>query len=295
MKPLRSFLFVPADSEKKLAKVADCGADAVILDLEDAVLPANKPVARQLAAELLRSMPAGRRPLQLWVRVNPFGSGMTDADLDAIVALAPDGIVQPKPDGPADVQRLSASIATREAAAGLPDGAVRVLPVASETPLSVFRLGDYAGAGLSRLAGLTWGAEDLSAELGASGNRTVAGDWMNPYGLVRSLALLAAHAAGVPAIDTLHADFRDEDGLRRSSLAARAEGFSGRLAIHPAQVPVINESFVPEPEEVAHAQRVLDAFAQTPGAGAVSLDGKMVDIPHRKQAERLLALASHYR
>ncbi|WP_420607026.1 HpcH/HpaI aldolase/citrate lyase family protein [Novosphingopyxis sp.] len=290
MIPLRSFLFVPGDSEKKLGKVDGCGADAVILDLEDAVAPANKDAARTLVAEFLRARPKAERPLQIWVRVNPLGSGLTLADLAAIVAVEPDGIVQPKTDGPDDVRTLSHYCDALEAQAGLEPGAIRILPVATETARAPFSLGAFADAKLDRLAGLTWGAEDLSAALCASGNRDADGTWAFTYRMVRSLTLMAAHAAGVPAIETLHADFRDDEGLRATSRAARAEGFTGRLAIHPAQVAGINESFTPGDEEVAFAARLITAFEAQPDAGTVGIDGKMYDIPHLKAARRTRAL-----
>jgi citrate lyase subunit beta / citryl-CoA lyase len=291
--PIRSFLFIPGDSEKKLAKVDDCGADAVILDLEDAVAPENKAKAREMVAEFLGQRRGERRP-QIWVRVNPLDTGMTEGDLAAIIAGRPDGIIQPKTDRPADVGALSAMLDVLEAERGLPPGAIPIVPVATETAIAPFHLGDYATAGLSRLAGLTWGAEDLATAIGATTNRDANGEWLFTFRMVRSLTLLAAHAAGVQAIDTLYADFRDEAGLRQTSLAARAEGFSGRLAIHPAQVAIINECFTPTMTEVEHARCVLDAFAASPGAGTVGLDGKMLDIPHRKQAERIIAEAKAF-
>lgn len=287
--PLRSWLFIPGDSEKKLGKADECGADAVILDLEDAVAPENKAHARELVAAFIAERPRGRRRSQLWVRVNPFDSGLTEEDLAAVVAAGPDGIVQPKTDGPACVARLSTMLGEFAGS-----GAIRILPVATETPIAPFRLGDFATAGIERLAGLTWGGEDLAAAIGASTNRDASGGWAFTYRMVRSLTLLAAHAAGVQAVETLYADFRDEAGLRVSSRAARAEGFSGRLAIHPAQVAPINESFLPSAEEIAHARRVLDAFTGASGAGTVGLDGKMLDIPHKTQAERVLALAAAF-
>jgi citrate lyase subunit beta/citryl-CoA lyase len=291
--PIRSFLFIPGDSEKKLVKVDDCGADAVILDLEDAVAPENKAKARDMVAECLAQR-GGERRTQIWVRINPLDTGMTEGDLDAIVGGRPDGIIQPKTDRPADVGTVSAMLDVLEAQYGLPPCTIPVVPVATETAIAPFHLGDYATAGLSRLAGLTWGAEDLATAIGATTNRGGDGDWLFTFRMVRSLTLLAAHAAGVQAIDTLYADFRDEAGLRQSSLAARAEGFSGRLAIHPAQVAIINECFTPTTAEVDHARRVLDAFAVSPGAGTVGLDGKMLDIPHRKQAERIIAEAKAF-
>ncbi|QSB44448.1 CoA ester lyase [Tsuneonella flava] len=292
MKLLRSFLFIPGDSEKKLAKVAGCGADAVILDLEDAVAPSAKDAARKLVAAFLRDFDrdAPGAP-QLWVRVNPFDTGMTEGDLAAVVPGAPHGIVQPKTNGSDCVAKLSGLLDHMELARSIAPGSIRIIPVATETAIAPFRLSEYATADLPRLAGLTWGAEDLAAALGATGNRDTNGEWGFTYKLVRSLTLMAAHAAGVPAIETLHADFRDEDGLRASSRAARAEGFSGRLAIHPAQVAPINESFTPSDEEVAFAQRIVDAFAANPDLGTVGIDGKMVDIPHLKAARRTLGLA----
>lgn len=289
--PLRSWLFIPGDSEKKIAKVADCGADAVILDLEDAVCSDNKPLARRLIPDFLCATPRGQRKAQHWVRVNPFDSGLTLDDLAAIMPGAPDGIMQPKTNDPEDVRRLSHYLDALEAAYGIERGSVKILPVATETAIAPFTLGQFASAGLERLAGLTWGAEDLSAALGASTNVDASGQWAFTYQMARSLCLLAAHASGVQAIDTLYVDFRDEEGLRAACRTARAEGFTGRIAIHPSQVAGINDSFTPSAEEVAHARRIIDAFSASPGAGAVGLDGKMIDIPHQKQAERLLAQA----
>ncbi len=291
-RPLRSLLFVPGDSDKKLAKIAGCGADAVILDLEDAVAPANKLSARERVAAFLREFDrqADGAP-QLWVRINPLDSGLAESDLAAVVPARPDGIMQPKPDGPEDVAKVCSLLDHMELAHGLTPGLIGVIPVASETAIAPFRLGDYATAGLTRLRGLTWGAEDLAAALGATGNRGSDGEWLFTYRLVRSLSLMAAHAAGVPAIETLHADFRDEAGLLTSSREARAEGFSGRLAIHPAQVAPINESFTPSADEIAFARRVVAAFAAAPDAGTVGIDGKMYDIPHLKSARRTLAAA----
>ncbi|RZF66168.1 CoA ester lyase [Sphingomonas populi] len=291
MTPLRSWLFVPGDSEKKLAKVDGCGADAVILDLEDSVAPANKGMARDLVAAFLKARPRDGRTVQVWVRVNPFDTGLTADDLAAIVPGDPDGIMQPKIDGPEDVRALSAQLDTLEAEHGLAAGAIRILPVATETPLAPFRLGDFATAGLTRLAGLTWGAEDLSAALGASTNLGADGAWAFTYQMVRSLTLLAAHAAGVPAIDTLYVDFRDDAGLRAASRAARAEGFSGRLAIHPAQVAGINAAFSPSEEDIAFARRIVAAFEAAPAVGTIGIDGKMYDLPHLKAARRTLAMA----
>jgi citrate lyase subunit beta/citryl-CoA lyase len=292
MKIIRSFLFIPGDSEKKLAKADASGADALILDLEDAVSPQNKPRARELVPAFLRARPRSARSSQLWVRINPLDTEFSLLDLAAVVGAAPDGLMLPKANGPADVLRLSHYLDALEALAGVEPGSVRILPVATETPIAPFRLGEYAGAGLGRLLGLTWGAEDLSAAVGASTNLDTAGDWALTYRMVRSLTLLAARAAGVQAVDTLYVDYRDEAGLRASSRASRAEGFTGRVAIHPAQVAAINESYMPSAAEIEHARRVVAAFAAEPGAGTVGLDGRMIDIPHLKQAQHVLAQAA---
>lgn len=292
MSALRSMLFIPGDSDKKLAKADSCGADALILDLEDSVVPANKPLARQLVAEFLRARPQAKRTSQIWVRINPFDTGLTLDDLASVISSGPDGIMQPKTDRPADVLRLSYYLDALEVQNGIEPGAISIIPVATETAVAPFHLGQFADAGLTRLAGLTWGGEDLASAIGASANRDADGEWGFTYKMARSLCLLAAHASGVAAIDTLHADFRDDDGLRRSCRASRAEGFSGRLAIHPAQVAIINACYLPSDEEIAHARAVLAAFAANPGAGTVGLDGKMIDIPHKKQAERILGQVS---
>ena len=288
---VRSFLFVPGDSERKLARGTACGADALILDLEDAVAPARKPVARGMVAEFLRAHASPRTP-ELWVRINPLDEGGV-VDLAAVVQAAPDGIVVPKVHGPADVLRLHHMLDALEARDGVARP-TRIMPVATETARAPFALGGYAGVALPRLYGLTWGAEDLSTAVGASTNQAASGGWAFTYNMVRSLCLLGARAAGLEPVETLHADFRDAEGLRASSLAAAAEGFTGRIAIHPDQVPPINEAFKPSPTAVAHAQLVVDAFAANPDAGAVGLDGAMLDMPHLKQAQAVLARHEAY-
>jgi citrate lyase subunit beta/citryl-CoA lyase len=295
MTNIRSFLFIPGDSEKKLGKADAAGADALILDLEDAVSIENKPRARELVPQFLRERPRAGRKSQIWVRINPLDTDLALSDLVAVVAAAPDGLMLPKANGPEDVRRLSHYLDALESHGNIGLGSIKILPVATETPVSPFRLADYANAGLARLHGLTWGAEDLSAAIGASTNVDASGQWALTYRLVRSLTLLAARAAGVQAVDTLYVDFRNEAGLRASSRASRAEGFTGRVAIHPAQVAAINESYMPSPQEIEHAQRVIDAFEAAPGAGTVGLDGKMIDIPHLKQAQGLLAQAQAYK
>jgi citrate lyase subunit beta / citryl-CoA lyase len=294
MTPLRSMLFIPGDSDKKLGKADSTGADALILDLEDSVSPENKPLARQKVPAFLRERPRGSRASQLWVRINPLDTPDALPDLAAVVEADPDGIMIPKAHGPGECRVLSHYLDALEAKADLPVGEIRILPVATETARAPFELGDYAKAGLERLLGLTWGAEDLSTAVGASGNLDASGVWTFTYKLARSLTLLAARAAGVQPLDTLFVDFRDEAGLIASCQASRAEGFTGRIAIHPAQVAAINACYQPSAAEIAHARRVLDAFAANPGAGTVGMDGKMLDIPHKKQAEQVLAMAAAF-
>jgi citrate lyase subunit beta / citryl-CoA lyase len=295
MTNIRSFLFIPGDSERKLAKADGAGADALIIDLEDAVMPPNKLLARDLTRGFLSSRSKRERTSQIWVRINPLDSEFVLTDLAAVVNRAPDGLMLPKANGPNDVLKLSHYLDALEAQAGIDPGSIKILPVATETAVAPFRLGEYADAGLSRLLGLTWGAEDLAAAVGASTNVGASGQWALTYSLVRSLTLLASRAAGVQAIDTLYVDFRDETGLRASCRASRAEGFTGRIAIHPAQVAAINDSYMPSPEEIEYARRVLAAFEAIPGAGTVGLHGKMIDIPHFKQAQAVLAQAAAYK
>ncbi|BCW89756.1 Citrate lyase subunit beta [Alphaproteobacteria bacterium SO-S41] len=286
MSGLRSFLFVPADSEKKLAKGLESGADALILDLEDAVAEANKPAARATAAAFLKTHAQPRAP-QLWVRINPLTTPFADDDLAAIVHAAPDGIALPKPDSAKDLIELDRRLTALEATHGLAPGGIKVLPIATETPASVFNLGTYAGAS-PRLAALTWGAEDLPAAIGATVSRWEDGSYTDLCRIVRSLCIAGAAAADVPSIETVYPAFKDEDGLRRYAANGRAEGFSGMMAIHPAQVPIINEVFSPSEAELAQAQRVVDLFAANPTAGTLALDGKMLDMPHLKLARRVL-------
>ncbi|HEY1630225.1 MAG TPA: CoA ester lyase [Rhizomicrobium sp.] len=285
---LRSLLFVPADSEKKLAKAMSSPADGLILDLEDSVAAENRPRARALAREFL----ATKHPQSVWVRVNPLDSADFRADIEAVVPGAPAGLVIPKPDGPHVLNVIDTHLLTLEAAAGLPARGIALLPVASETPIAALSLQDYR-IKPPRLAALTWGAEDLSAALGAASNRDESGAFFLTYKIVRSLCLIAAKAAGVEAIETLHADFRDSAGLERAARAAQREGFTGMLAIHPGQVETINAAFTPSPADVAHAQKVVAAFAG--GAGVASLEGKMLDQPHLKQARHTLELAAQIR
>jgi len=287
---LRSFLFVPADSERKLAKAKSSPADALILDLEDAVAADRRGVARGLAREYLKSEADGAA--QLWVRINPVGSVDCKDDLDAVVSSKPAGLVVPKSDSPDVLRALDRTLSALESEHDLSARGIRLMPVASETPLAALTLGEYRNPP-PRLAAITWGAEDLSAALGAASNRDESGEFAFTYRMVRSLALIAAKAAGVAAIETLHADFRDMTGLARAAQSAQREGFSGMLAIHPDQVDVINAAFTPSVADVEHARQVVAAFAG--GVGVASLDGKMLDQPHLKQAQHILALAEQIR
>ncbi len=285
---MRSLLFVPGDAPRKLEKGLASGADAMILDLEDSVAPGAKAGARDTVAAFLRAHAARSDRPRLVVRVNALDTGLTDADLDGVMPAGPEMILLPKTVGGDDVAHLAAKLAVREAEGGLPDGGTRILALGTENARGIFALGTLAGSS-HRLAGVTWGAEDLSADLGAEGNRDGAGAYTDPYRLARSLALYAAAAAQVDAIDTVYVDFRDLDGLAAECRAARRDGFVGKMAIHPAQVPVINAAFAPSPEAVAQARAIVAAFAQAPDAGVVGIDGQMVDRPHLKRAERVLA------
>ena len=286
----RSFLFVPADSDRKLAKARGSGADALILDLEDSVAADARPVARQNAAGFIAE--GGDR--EIWVRINPLDTSDALDDLRETVPAGPTGIVLPKPESARDANQLAKLLEVMEQDAGIDPGRTRILPIATERPAALFRLHEYAEA-TPRLAALTWGAEDLSAAVGASASRDADGSWLAPYALARSLCLFAAAAAGVPAIDTVYTDFRDRDGLTDYAAAARRDGFEGMLAIHPDQVDIINAAFQPSAEEVARAERIVDLFAANPDAGALAIDGEMIDRPHWIQARRILETARKYR
>jgi citrate lyase subunit beta/citryl-CoA lyase len=283
---LRSLLFVPSDNERKFEKARHSGADALILDLEDAVAPSRKAEARALVAGYVED--GTPREWSFWVRVNPFDTELTLGDLAAVVGHGLAGIVLPKANGIEDVIRLAHCLEALEAEAGVQAGQVKVLVVATETPRAMFRLGTYS-ASHPRLVALTWGAEDLSAAIGATANKEPDGDWSVPYQVARSMCLFAAAAAEALAIDTLYADFRNPEGLAASCRCSRRDGFVGRIAIHPDQVETINRCFSPSDEDVAHARRIVQAFAERPDAGTIGIDGKMYDIPHLKQARSLLA------
>lgn len=281
---IRSFLFVPGDSERKLEKAAGAGADAVIVDLEDSVSAENRPRARELAREYID----GRE--DVWLRINPVDSGEAMADLQAVMPAAPSGIVLPKARSADDATRLATKLDELESRFGIAAGQTRILPLCTERPRALFSLDSYVGA-TPRLAGLTWGAEDLSAALGARASRDEDGSWLPPYELARSLCLFAAAAAEVPAIDTVYTDFRDANGLASYAARAARDGFTGMLAIHPAQVTTINSAFSPSDDDVQRAERIIALFRDNPGAGTLALDGEMIDKPHLVQARRIVGLA----
>ena len=286
---LRSMLFVPADSERKLAKSLGSPADVLILDLEDSVAESRKAAARGTAAAFIAAN-APQLASRLYVRINPLDSGLAMGDLAAVVIAGLAGIMLPKTRSAADIVHLGHCLDALEARAGIAPGSVRIVPVATETPEAILTMQSFAGP-IARLAGVTWGAEDLSAAIGAVSNRDEDGNWSPLYALANSLCLAAAAAAGVPAIDTLHADFRDSAGLAAACRASRRRGFRGRIAIHPDQVAIINEAYSPSETELAHARRIVDAFATQPEAGTLSIDGVMIDKPHLTQALRTLASA----
>ena len=291
--PQRSWLFVPGDSEKKLGKALATGADVLILDLEDSVAAENKPAARELVGTWLaahRDHGTGGKRIGRWVRINTLDSRLWRDDLLAVLPGAPDGIMLPKSAGPESVQQLSAEIYELESRSGLAPNAVKIIPLVSETAGAALSIPSYAVTAMPRLAGLTWGAEDLSAAIGATRKRDKDGRWTDTFRYARTQTLLAAHARGVAAIDTLYADFADAKGLKRAAEEARADGFAGMLAIHPAQVEIINAAFTPSEDELDEARAIVEAFKQNPGVGTLQIDRRMIDRPHYKLALRVLGL-----
>jgi len=280
---LRSLLFVPGDSERKLSRAPQSRADALILDLEDSVVPANRPLARRQTRDFLES--TGSVEFRRYVRINPLSSGVALDDLAAVAGGRPDGILLPKCD-PEDLKTLDHYLSALETVSTFPPGGIRVIAIATETPAAIFALGGYRGVS-QRLEAITWGAEDLAACLGGN-NRRADGVYDDVYRLARSLCLLGAAAAGVIPIDTIYTDFKDEAGLLAECVAARRSGFSAKMAIHPGQVPVINQAFAASQEELAWARKVVRAFAENPEAGTIAINGKMIDKPHLTLAQRLL-------
>ena len=290
---MRSLLFVPADGGRKLDKALGCGADAVIVDLEDSVAPERKAPARASAAAFVaEAVRLPRRPF-ICVRVNGLGSGLIDADLETIVPARPDAILLPKAEGGASIVHADAKLTAQEAIAGLSEGHIKILAMAIESAAGLF-LAATIGRQSARLIGLSWGAEDLAAELGAESNRDPEGRYTSPYVYARTLCLMAAATAQVAAIETIYMDYRDPQALRRDSEAARRDGFTGRLAIHPAQVPIVNEVFTPSPAAVAAAQAIVAAFAASAGAGVIAIEGVMYDRPHLARAQQLIARAKAF-
>ena len=285
----RSWLFAPGDSERKMEKAAAGPADIVILDLEDAVAVEEKPRARTIIADFLKARADGRE--RLWVRVNPLDGAHTLADLAAIMPARPGGIMLPKARGRADVELLDHYLSALEVANGIEQGSTRVIVLVTETAAAMFTTGSYAGA--PRVVALSWGAEDLADSIGASSNRNADGSYSFTYELARSLCLLGAAAAGVAAIETIQGDFRDLEGLRRRAGKVRRDGYRGMLAIHPAQVDVINDAFTPTPEEIAAAREIVDLFAANPGTGTIGHKGAMLDRPHLARSRLLLRQAGH--
>jgi citrate lyase subunit beta/citryl-CoA lyase len=283
---LRSLLFVPGDSERKFARARYCGADALILDLEDSVAPSQKAAARTLVAKLIDG--ELKHDWSFFVRVNALDTRLTLDDLAAVVKPGLDAVMIPKTNGAADLERVGCYLDALEARAGMPQGSVKLASVATETARAMFALGSYAPAH-PRLVALTWGAEDLATALGATDNKEPDGSWTFPYQLARAQCLFAASAAEVAAIDTLYANFRDAEGLEHDCRRSRRDGFTGRLAIHPDQIAAINHGFAPSQAEIEHARKILAAFDANPGAGTLGVDGRMVDIPHLKAARKILA------
>ena len=286
---MRSWLFVPGDSEKKLAKALDSGADALIIDLEDSVALDAKPVARDITAEFLQSHRVSS-PCTLFVRVNAFETELTTSDLEAVMPSAPAGIVLPKACGRPDGESLARILDGLETDCGLRHGSTHIVPIITETAASVLAAPSW-NTPLMRLAGVTWGAEDLSADLGIANPRNNEGAYTDVFRHARATTVLAAGACECDAIDTVFIDFRDEAGLRQECEASARDGFVGKLAIHPAQVPVINEVFTVSERVLFEARQVIDAFVANPDAGVVSINGRMVDRPHLRRAERIVAMA----
>ncbi|MEO1608435.1 MAG: CoA ester lyase [Pseudomonadota bacterium] len=288
---MRSMLFVPGDSERKFLKSLSSGADAIILDLEDSVSLAKKPEARTLTRHFLHQARAGQQNHpDLWVRINSLDTDFWLQDLEAILPAQPDGIMMPKPRSGADVMRLSAELDKLETASALAIGQVKLLPIITETAISVIQMHTYIDCP-KRVVAMTWGAEDLPGDIGASTNRDENGSLTSIYQLARDLCLLTSVAAGVQPMDTVFTNFRDDTGLDCECRLAARDGYTGKMAIHPAQIDIINKAFTPTPDDVAHATRIIAAFDATPDAGVASLDGQMLDRPHLTRAQKLLARA----
>ncbi len=287
---MRSLLFTPGDSDRKLNKGLTSGADVILIDLEDAVAAENKPAAREKTANFLTQSDARKAPIPLYVRVNDLETEWAKDDLAHIVPAGPAGIMLPKARSHDDVARLSQMLDAFEQKAGQDPGSTSVLVIAPEIPEALLNMASFQSCD-PRVAGITWGSEDLATGLGAHSSRNENGAYRTPVELARSLCLAAGSAAGIHAIDTVYPDFRDLDGLKRDCERAAADGFSGKLAIHPDQVAIINAAFTPDEEEITKARRIIAAFDAEPGAGVINLDGAMVDMPHLQHAKKLLERA----
>lgn len=287
---MRSLLFVPGDSDRKIAKAMSSGADSLILDLEDSVALDRKAEARAMTRDFIASAKGQEKRPRLLVRINALTTDLWSADLEGVMAAGPDGIMLPKPRSGEDVHRLSLTLDHVEESAGLKQGATRIVAITTEVPICILNMATFVEAS-SRLEGLTWGAEDLSAEVGSTATRDPNGNLTSPYRLARDLCLFTAVSAGVQPIDTVFIDFRDQDGLRAESAAAARDGFTGKLAIHPDQVAIINAAFTPSQREIDRARDIVAMFSASPDAGVISLNGQMYDRPHLTRAERVLARA----
>ncbi len=284
---MRSLLFIPGDSERKLEKGLTSEADVLLIDLEDSVSAERKTAARRITADFLKSNRSISSP-RLFVRINDLSSGLADDDLSAIIPSLPAGILLPKSNSGKDVMRLSAKLNVHEAQTGLSEGITQIIAIITETAIGTLSAASYPDAS-KRLIGLSWGAEDLSAVIGATAVRDEAGVYTDVFRMARALAILGASAAEVAAIDTVYIDYRNEDGLARECVEAARDGFTAKLAIHPAQLPTINRVFTPSVEAIDQAEQIIAAFAADPSAGVIGIDGKMFDRPHLKRAERLIA------
>lgn len=287
---MRSYLFTPGDSERKLAKGLTSAADVLLVDLEDAIAPDAKEAARDMTAGFLADQAGSERGRKIYVRINDLECGLADGDLEAVIPARPDGIMLPKAKSGADIATLAAKLDDLEQKSGIAPGSTDILVLAIETPEAILNITSFHD-GSPRVTGYTWGAEDLAAIVGAKANRDGDGRYSAPFALARNLCLMAAASAGIDAIDTVYVDFRDLEGLERDAREAARDGFAGKMAIHPDQVAVINTAFTPSADEIEHAHRIVAAFEENPGAGAVGLDGKMVDRPHLVMAERTLERA----
>ncbi len=290
MRITRSWLFVPGDSERKLEKARDNIADALILDLEDAVSDDRQEIAREMVCAYLKDRPDRSRQ-QLWVRINPLDTELSLPDLAAVMPGVPDGICLPKVYSAAEINTLGNYLSALEAREGLPLGSTKILCVATETAASLLTFHTYLEGITERLVAMTWGGEDLAAALGASDNRNpISGDYDDPYLLAKSLCLSTARAINAQPVGAVFVNYRNLDELQIDCLRDRRAGFIGKIAIHPAQSEVINQAFTPSKAEIIHAQRVVDVFEKNPGLGTVGLDGKMLDMPHLKQARQFLEM-----